>query len=231
MTTSPKAKIEGATHIEFHEDQALEIANQIVKMAIDNYPNRDRERRPHPRDQEPVVAGFSHEYIRYMLGGTFREGLEPLNDNIINGKIQGVAAIVGCNNARATQDEGIINLVQATSSPERRAGGGHGLRRARLGQARLLDPRDVPETPAPASPRCARPPACRRCCTWGAAWTTRASSPSSPTSSRPVGWATTSTRSRPWASRPSTTARRRWRSPRTAWAAARTSSSAASTRR
>jgi carbon-monoxide dehydrogenase catalytic subunit len=59
-----------------------------------------------------VVAGFSHEYIRYMLGGRFRESLVPLNDNIINGKIQGAVAIVGCNNPRTPQDEGIINLVK-----------------------------------------------------------------------------------------------------------------------
>ena len=113
ITTSPKAKIEGATHIEFHKERALEIARQIVKMAIDNYPNREGIPTHVPAFKESVVAGFSHEYIRYMLGGTFREGLEPLNDNIVNGRIQGVAAIVGCNNARATQDEGIVNLVRS----------------------------------------------------------------------------------------------------------------------
>jgi carbon-monoxide dehydrogenase catalytic subunit len=59
-----------------------------------------------------VVAGFSHEYIRYMLGGRFRESFRPLNDNIMNGKIQGAVAIVGCNNPHSTQDEGIITLVK-----------------------------------------------------------------------------------------------------------------------
>jgi carbon-monoxide dehydrogenase catalytic subunit len=58
------------------------------------------------------VAGFSHEYIRYMLGGKFRGSFQPLNDNIINGKIQGAVAIVGCNNPRTTQDEGIVSLVK-----------------------------------------------------------------------------------------------------------------------
>ena len=112
VTTSPKAKIEGATHIEFHEDKhALETAKQIVKMAIDNYPNRPKEHHI-PSFKEPVVAGFSHEYIRYMLGGRFRESFRPLNDNIMNGKIQGAVAIVGCNNPHSTQDEGIITLVK-----------------------------------------------------------------------------------------------------------------------
>ena len=113
VTTSPKARIEGATHIEFHEDRALEIAKQIVRMAIDNFPNRDRSQMHIPEHKNPVVAGFSHEYIRYMLGGSFRGSFVPLNDNIINGKIQGAAAIVGCNNPRATQDEGIVNLVRS----------------------------------------------------------------------------------------------------------------------
>jgi anaerobic carbon-monoxide dehydrogenase catalytic subunit len=112
VTTSPRAKIEGATHIEFHEDRALETAKEIVKLAIDNYQNRTAEDVHIPSFKNPVVAGFSHEYIRYMLGGSFRDSLVPLNDNIINGKIQGVAAIVGCNNPHTPQDEGIIGLVK-----------------------------------------------------------------------------------------------------------------------
>lgn len=112
VTTSAKARIEGAEHVEFHEDRALEIAKEIVKMAIDNYPNRKQDDVHIPNIKSPVVAGFSHEYIRYMLGGKFRGSFRPLNDNIMNGKIQGAVAIVGCNNPRATQDEGIINLVK-----------------------------------------------------------------------------------------------------------------------
>lgn len=112
VTTSQKAHIEGAMRVEFHEDRALEIAKQIVKMAIDNYPNRDAAKVHIPDIKSPVVAGFSHEYIRYMLGGRFRGSFQPLNDNIINGKIQGAVAIVGCNNPRTTQDEGIVSLVK-----------------------------------------------------------------------------------------------------------------------
>ncbi|MBU2603874.1 MAG: anaerobic carbon-monoxide dehydrogenase catalytic subunit [Actinobacteria bacterium] len=112
VTTSQKAHIEGATRVEFHEDRALEIAKDIVRMAIDNYENRDAAKVHIPNIKSPVVAGFSHEYIRYMLGGKYRGSFQPLNDNIINGKIQGAVAIVGCNNPRSTQDEGIINLVK-----------------------------------------------------------------------------------------------------------------------
>jgi carbon-monoxide dehydrogenase catalytic subunit len=109
VTTSPKAKIPGATHIEFDEEHAFEIAKDIVRMLIDNYENRGDV--AIPQYTGDLVAGFSHEYINYMLGGKYRASFRPLNDNIINGKIQGAVAIVGCNNPRVTQDEGIIHLV------------------------------------------------------------------------------------------------------------------------
>jgi carbon-monoxide dehydrogenase catalytic subunit len=45
-----------------------------------------------------------HEYINYMLGGSYRASFRPLNDAIMSGRIRGVAAIVGCNNPRSKQD-------------------------------------------------------------------------------------------------------------------------------
>jgi carbon-monoxide dehydrogenase catalytic subunit len=51
-----------------------------------------------------VVVGFSHETINTMLGGRFRASYRPLNDNIINGRIRGVAAIVGCDNFKLADD-------------------------------------------------------------------------------------------------------------------------------
>ncbi|MHB1002572.1 MAG: anaerobic carbon-monoxide dehydrogenase catalytic subunit [Thermoleophilia bacterium] len=110
ITTSPKAKIPGAMHIEFDEHHALDIAKDIVRTAIDNYENRGEITIPNYYGD--LVAGFSHEYIEYMLGGRYRASFRPLNDNIMNGKIKGAVAIVGCNNPRVTQDEGIIYLVR-----------------------------------------------------------------------------------------------------------------------
>ncbi|MBE0429170.1 MAG: anaerobic carbon-monoxide dehydrogenase catalytic subunit [Thermoleophilia bacterium] len=109
ITTSPKAKIPGAEHVQFDEEHALDIARDIVRMAIDNYENRGEIQIPEHKGN--MVAGFSHEYIEYMLGGRYRASFRPLNDNIINGRIKGAVAIVGCNNPRVTQDEGIIKLV------------------------------------------------------------------------------------------------------------------------
>jgi len=102
ITTSPKVKITKATHIEFDEHRALDIAKEIVRRAIDNYPNRGEFKIPNYTSD--VVPGFSHEYINYMLGGSYRSSFRPLNDAIMSGRIRGVVADVGCNNPRTTQD-------------------------------------------------------------------------------------------------------------------------------
>jgi carbon-monoxide dehydrogenase catalytic subunit len=110
VTTSPKVKITGATHVEFDEHKALDQARALVKMAIDNYANRGEVMIPD--QQSDLVPGFSHEYINYMLGGTFRASFRPLNDAIMSGRIRGVVADVGCNNARTTQDASHNFLVR-----------------------------------------------------------------------------------------------------------------------
>jgi carbon-monoxide dehydrogenase catalytic subunit len=102
ITTSPKVKITGATHMEFDEHKAYDIAKDIVKKAIDNYANRGDVKIPEYTSD--VIPGFSHEYINYMLGGSYRASFRPLNDAVISGRIRGVVANVGCNNPRSTQD-------------------------------------------------------------------------------------------------------------------------------
>ncbi|MDP2992260.1 MAG: carbon monoxide dehydrogenase, partial [Deltaproteobacteria bacterium] len=98
ITTSPRAKITGATHIEFDHHNALQVAKDIIKRAISRYPQRGDVHIP--KHKMDVIAGFSHETINHMLGGAFRASYRPLNDNIINGRIKGVGAIVGCDSAR-----------------------------------------------------------------------------------------------------------------------------------
>jgi carbon-monoxide dehydrogenase catalytic subunit len=102
ITTSPKVKITGATHIEFDEHKALSIAKEILKTAIDNFKNRGDVQIP--KHKEELIPGFSHEYINYTLGGSYRASFRPLNDAIISGRIRGVAAVVGCNNPRGQHD-------------------------------------------------------------------------------------------------------------------------------
>lgn len=72
-------------------------------MAIDAFAERGETHIPPVTEQ--LIAGFSHEYINYMLGGRFRASLRPLNDAIIAGRIRGLAGVVGCTNPRVVQDE------------------------------------------------------------------------------------------------------------------------------
>ena len=100
ITTSSKGKIRGATHIEFDEHNALETAKKIIREAIAAYTKRDHSRVFIPDNKTPAIVGFSHEAIEYMLGGRFRASYRPLNENIMNGRIRGVAGVVGCVQAK-----------------------------------------------------------------------------------------------------------------------------------
>jgi carbon-monoxide dehydrogenase catalytic subunit len=113
ITTHPIAKMEqnNVIHIEFDEHHAIEDATKIVKMAIDNFENRKSEVMIPPY-KNTQIAGFGVESIEYHLGGTFRGTYYTLNDNIINGRIRGVAGVVGCNNARTRHNEAHITVVK-----------------------------------------------------------------------------------------------------------------------
>ncbi|MFW6241114.1 MAG: anaerobic carbon-monoxide dehydrogenase catalytic subunit [Thermodesulfobacteriota bacterium] len=111
FTTNPRCRIEGAVHMEFHEDKPSETTDELVIKSISRFKNR-KAAIEIPKISNMGVHGFSHEYINYMLGGTFRGGYTPLNDNIINGRIRGVAGVVGCTNPRVKHDWVHVELVK-----------------------------------------------------------------------------------------------------------------------
>jgi len=111
ITTSEKAKIPGATHMHFEEEDAINSAKAIIREAIENYPNRGAVNIPDDEATD-LIAGFSHEYVNYMLGGSFRGSYWPLNSNIIDGRIRGVAGVVGCNNACIALDSVHVQLIE-----------------------------------------------------------------------------------------------------------------------
>lgn len=112
ITTSYKAKIPGAMHIQFDEHDGLAIAKLIIRTAIEAFPNRKKELIHIPDFAQDLVAGYSHEYINYMQGGVYRSSFRPLNDAVMQGRLRGAAGVVGCNNPRVTQDEGIIHIIK-----------------------------------------------------------------------------------------------------------------------
>ncbi|MCL5104859.1 MAG: anaerobic carbon-monoxide dehydrogenase catalytic subunit [Armatimonadetes bacterium] len=105
ITTSSKSRFPGEVlHIEFSEERAYEVAKQIVRVAVENYSNRDKERVDIPSDTSGLIAGFTAENAYRFLGGRYRSTYRPLNNAIIEGRIRGLAGVVGCNNPNSCQD-------------------------------------------------------------------------------------------------------------------------------
>jgi len=112
VTTNPRAHIEGAIHVELDEHDPRKCVDRIVDMAIERFRSARPERIVIPQRRDMGIHGFSHEYVNYMLGGSFRGSYVPLNDNIINGRIRGVAGVVGCTNPRVKHDYVHVECVK-----------------------------------------------------------------------------------------------------------------------
>ncbi|MHC4389240.1 MAG: anaerobic carbon-monoxide dehydrogenase catalytic subunit [Planctomycetota bacterium] len=110
VTTADRGRIAGVEHVPMDERTALNTARELVKTAIANFKNRGPVHIP--KEKQSAVGGFSFETIKYMLGGRFRESFRPLNDNIINGRIRGIAGVVGCTNPKVMQDFTHTTLVR-----------------------------------------------------------------------------------------------------------------------
>jgi carbon-monoxide dehydrogenase catalytic subunit len=112
ITTSPKARFPGVTHIEFQTKDAYEIAKQIIKLGIENFSNRNKDRVNIPKQEMDLVAGFTKEVVFQILGGRYRATYKPLNEAIISGRLRGLAGVVGCNNPKQTHDYFHTTLVK-----------------------------------------------------------------------------------------------------------------------
>ena len=112
VSTSEIAHTAEAEQITFHSNTGYEQASELIRKAIDNFENRDPQRVHIPNESMELVAGFSNETIFHMLGGRFRSTFRPLNDAIIDGRIRGVAGIIGCSNPKVVADQGHVRLAQ-----------------------------------------------------------------------------------------------------------------------
>ena len=108
ISTSPKAKFPGATHMEFREETAMQTARAIVEAAVLNYASRNPAKVHIPNVKTKCMVGFSVEAIVSALGGS----LDPLLGAIKSGAIRGLGAVVGCNNPKIVHDWGHVNLVK-----------------------------------------------------------------------------------------------------------------------
>ena len=108
ISTSDKAKFPGATHVSFDPSRGAQVAREIVRMAVEAYPDRNQERVRIPVEPVRMMGGFSVEAILGALGGTPK----PLVDAIVAGTIRGAVAVVGCNNPKLPQDLEHIELTR-----------------------------------------------------------------------------------------------------------------------
>jgi len=108
ISTSDKAKFTGATHVSFDPAHGAEIARQIVRMAVEAYPDRNPDRVRIPVEPVRMMGGFSVEAILGALGGSPK----PLVDAIAAGTIRGAVAVVGCNNPKLPADLEHIELTR-----------------------------------------------------------------------------------------------------------------------
>jgi carbon-monoxide dehydrogenase catalytic subunit len=117
ITTSPKAKIPGAIHMQFNEEEAIESAKKIVREAVSNFKNR-RGNILIPQEKSKGFVGYSNEAIINALDGVANSTahpmgtVKPLADAIKSGVLRGAAAIVGCNNHKVLHDKGHVELAK-----------------------------------------------------------------------------------------------------------------------
>ena len=112
VTTSSRGRFPaGVEHIEFDEHNAYESAKKIVRLAIENYPNREDSWVQIPPYSTGLIAGFTAENVFQFLGGRYRSTYRPLNNAIIEGRIRGLAGVVGCNNPDVCQDVQHIDMT------------------------------------------------------------------------------------------------------------------------
>ncbi|HMK64529.1 MAG TPA: carbon monoxide dehydrogenase, partial [Thermodesulfobacteriota bacterium] len=113
ITTMDLCKIPGAVHVEFSEEEAEAKADEIFKIAIDNFIRRKNKPVQIPEVKNKVVAGFSVETIVGALAKVdAADPLKPVVDNIKNGNIRGVCLFAGCNNVKVPQDANFVAIAK-----------------------------------------------------------------------------------------------------------------------
>ncbi|AOY76400.1 carbon-monoxide dehydrogenase catalytic subunit [Clostridium formicaceticum] len=118
ITTSPKAKVTGATHIEFNEAVALESAKAIVKAAVENYANRKQDKIFIPKSKAQAITGYSVEAVVKQLDRVVNSHIDsqgtvkPLADVLKAGVLRGAAGIVGCNNPKVRHEYSHIEIMK-----------------------------------------------------------------------------------------------------------------------
>jgi carbon-monoxide dehydrogenase catalytic subunit len=118
ITTSPVAQMPDSEFIRFDVGTAGEKAKQIVKMAIENFKNRNKDLVHIPNMKQKAVVGYSVEQIEKKLDTVTNTHVDvtgtmmPLVDCVKSGVLRGAVAMVGCNNPKVRPDAAHIELMK-----------------------------------------------------------------------------------------------------------------------
>jgi len=113
VTTMPISKIPGSYHYAFDEENAVESAKAIIRLAIETYQHRDPEKVTVVERKNKVVAGFSLEAILKIFASVNPENpISVLTDAIKSGELKGVCQFAGCNNLKGTHNQNHIEIAK-----------------------------------------------------------------------------------------------------------------------
>ena len=118
ITTSPICRMPDSEFIQFSAENAGENAKAIVKMAIENFKNRDQSLVNIPNQVQKTRVGYSVEAIVKVLDGVANSQVDefgttkPLLECVTSGVLRGAVAMVGCNNPKVRPDTAHIELMK-----------------------------------------------------------------------------------------------------------------------
>jgi carbon-monoxide dehydrogenase catalytic subunit len=113
MCTSPIAKVPGSLYFDFREDNAMETAKTMVRVAIGAFRERDKSKIAVPGHKSDVVVGFSLEALLEILGKVNPDNpVRVINEAIEKGELRGVCLFAGCNNTKQIQDFGHTEIAK-----------------------------------------------------------------------------------------------------------------------
>ena len=118
ITTSPIARMPDSEFIQFNAETAGENAKAIVKMAIENFQNRNQVLVNIPNQKQNARVGYSVEAIVKVLDGVANSQVDefvttkPLLECVTSGVLRGAVAMVGCNNPKVRPDSAHVGLMK-----------------------------------------------------------------------------------------------------------------------
>lgn len=110
ITTCASNRIPGAVHIPFdpeNPETLEEDAYKLALLAVEAFAARDRRRIRIPEETTAAVSGWSYEAIMERFGGPGQiAGL------LREGKIKGLATVVGCNNPKVPYEYNHVTIAK-----------------------------------------------------------------------------------------------------------------------